>query len=252
MKNIALICILAILMFLSGSCEKEKIELYQEAPTVYFSEYSRTYTFTENIDRIKIGFDTVKMPLQISGFALDHDREVIAEAVTEDTLHTAEKKMYSIAKGYVCAHEFKGYVPIRVNYSPDLDDSVYRIRVRLVANVDFPGVDLENNVVSISITNKITEPSNWHRIERYFGSYSNSWYRFILEKTGLSSIPYWSVDGSKDRNNPDPERWTMTLYELKAYAALVKEELNEYNRKHPHDHLKHEDGPEKGKEVTMP
>jgi len=33
---------------------------------------------------------------------------------------------------------------------------------------------------------------------------------------------------------------------------MVKVALDDYNRKHPQDPLKHEDGPEKGKPVTMP
>ena len=45
--------------------------MYEESPTVYFGEASRTYTFVENMDRITIGYDTVKIPLQISGSAIN-------------------------------------------------------------------------------------------------------------------------------------------------------------------------------------
>ena len=83
-------------------------------------------------------------------------------------------------------------------------------------------------------------------INNYFEEYSDSWYRFILDATGLPSLPYWSPRGSADPNNPDPERWTMTGTEVKAYAALVKEKLTEYNNEHPGNPLKHEDGEYKG------
>ena len=192
--------------------------MYEESPTVYFGESYRSYTFVENMDRIKIGFDTIKLPLQISGSAVDRVREVVMEAVLDDTLHTAEADMFSVGKGCIEANEYKGYIPLRVNYLRVLDDSVYQIRLRLVANKDFPGVDLYGYTFTVSLT----------------------------------SIPYWSTNGSSDKNNPDPERWTMTLYEVKAYAAMVKVALEDYNRKHPQDPLKHEDGEEKGKPVTMP
>ena len=252
MKNNILIGCLGVMAFLFSSCEKEGITMYEESPTVYFGEASRTYTFVENMDRITIGYDTVKIPLQISGSAINRNREVVMEVASNDTLHTATADMFSIGKGSIPANEYKGYIPIRVNYSTVLDDSVYQIRLKLVMNTDFPGVDLLDGTFTLALTNKITEPSNWSRIKNYFGPYSNSWYRFILETTGLTSIPYWSTNGSIDKNNPDPEKWTMTLYEVKAYAAMVKVALDDYNRKHPQDPLKHEDGPEKGKPVTMP
>lgn len=252
-NNIFINSLLTILILLSfTSCDKEGTLMYEPSPTIYFGERSRTYTFTENMNRIEIGYDTVKIPVQISGTATDYDRKVIMETVTSDTLHTASADMYTIAEGYVKKGDYKGYVPVRINYSPALDDSVYKIRVKLVPNEDFPGIDLEGRTITISISNKLTEPSNWSRLKNYFGPYSNSWYRFILQKTGLSSLPYWTTNGSKDKTNPDPEKWTMTLYEVKAYAGLVKEELEKYNRKNPQNHLKHEDGPEKGKEVVMP
>lgn len=252
MKYNLFIGCLSIASFLFCSCEKEGVTMYEESPTVYFNEFSRTYTFVENMDHIEIGFDTVKLPLQISGSAINRTREVIMEVVKDDTLHTAADNMYSIGKGSIEPNQYKGYIPIRVNYSPALDDSIYNIRLRLVANQDFPGVDLANRIFTVSLTNKITEPSNWSKLKSYFGPYSNSWYRFILETTGLNSLPYWTTNGSLDKNNPDPEKWTMTLYEVKAYAAMVKVTLEDYNRKHPLDKLKHEDGPEKGKEVVMP
>ncbi|WP_286155721.1 DUF4843 domain-containing protein [Parabacteroides goldsteinii] len=252
MKNHILAGCLSLASFLFCSCEKEGVTMYEESPTVYFGEVARTYTFVENMEHIQIGFDTIKIPLQISGSAVERVREVEMIVAPDDTLHTAPNDMFSIGKGSIEACQYKGYIPVRVNYSSALDDSVYRIRLQLTANKDFPGVDLLNRTFTLSLTNKITEPSNWSRIKSYFGPYSNSWYRFILETTGLTSIPYWSTNGSIDKSNPDPEKWTMTLYEVKAYAAMVKVALDNYNRKHLQNPLTHEDGPEKGKPVIMP
>ena len=82
--------------------------MYEESPTVYFGESYRSYTFVENMDRIKIGFDTIKLPLQISGSAVDRVREVVMEAVLDDTLHTAEADMFSVGKGCIKQTNTKG------------------------------------------------------------------------------------------------------------------------------------------------
>lgn len=245
MKKIFKILFYVAIFYLSTSCEKVETPLYEQSATVYFGENTRVYTFVENLDRIPIGYDTINIPLQISGYAMDYDRQVKMEVVKSDTLHTAEDNMYSIGEGYIKANLYKGYVPVRVNYSPALNDSVYVIRVRLVPSKDFPGVDLNGKTISISITNKFTQPTNWNRLSLYFGDYSNSWYKFILEVTEQPSLPYWSPKGSADPNNPDPEKWTMTGDEIKAYAAKVKVELEKYNNG-PNGPMLHEDGPKKG------
>ncbi|MFR7825282.1 MAG: hypothetical protein ACLU30_20340 [Odoribacter splanchnicus] len=85
MKNNILIGCLGVMAFLFSSCEKEGITMYEESPTVYFGEASRTYTFVENMDRITIGYDTVKIPLQISGSAINRNREVVMEVASNDT-----------------------------------------------------------------------------------------------------------------------------------------------------------------------
>lgn len=254
MKNIIFVGCLFLTSFLFYSCEKEGVTMYEESPAIYFSETSRSYTFIENIEQIKIGFDTVKVPLQISGSAMDYLRKVKMIVASDDTLHTATDDMFSFGEGIVEAKQFKGYIPVRVNYSSALDDSVYSIRLRLVPNDDFPGVDLLQRTFTLSVTNKLTSPSNWWKLMDYFGAYSNSWYQFILETTGLSSLPYWCQEGSIGYGNPDPEKWTMTLYEVKAYAAQVRVALEDYNRKHPNDKLTHHGnaGKNEGKEVKMP
>ena len=83
MKFNVFIGCLALVSFLFGSCEREGVTMYEESPTVYFGESYRSYTFVENMDRIKIGFDTIKLPLQISGSAVDRVREVVMEAVLD-------------------------------------------------------------------------------------------------------------------------------------------------------------------------
>lgn len=251
MKKILYMAIAAMTVMLA-SCSKDEIMLYENEPGVYFNSYSTTYNFIENAINIDYGADTINIPVLITGQAADRDRVLNMQVNTGDTLLTAEDGMYEILGGTVPANSYSGAIQVKVNYSKALDDSVYVARFKLVSNEDFPVIDLNQRVFSLSITNKFTQPANWRRLRSSFGNYSNSWYKFILQTTGLSSIPYWSYQGSADKNNPDPKRWTMTYVQMRAYAALVKEALTKYNNSHPGNPLKHEDGDYKGQAVTMP
>lgn len=254
MKNVIFswrgLLLLAILSLVS--CKQDDIMLYQQADGVYFNGYSTTYNFIENAKNLEWGADTVNVPILITGMAADHDRPILMEEAKGDTLFTAEPDMYEILGGTVPAGEYAGLVRVKINYTHALDDSIYVARFRIAPNNEFPVVDLNGGTFSLSITNKFTQPANWSRLKSSFGNYSNSWYTFILKVTGLSSIPYWSYNGSATASNPDPERWTMTYVQMKAYAAQVKVALTKYNNEHPGNPLKHEDGEFKGQAVTMP
>lgn len=250
-KKYTVLGICACLFFLAA-CQKDEIMLYEEAPGIYFNSSNTTYNFIENVANIEWGADTVNIPVLITGTAVDYDRPVNMEVALGDTLITAESHMYKILGGSIPANEYSGQVQVQVNYSEALDDSIYVVRFRINTNEYFPVVDLNQLTYSLSITNKFTQPANWSRLRSSFGNYSNSWYTFILQATGLSSLPYWSTNGSADANNPDPERWTMTYVEMRAYAALVKVALTDYNNSHPGEPLRHEDGDYKGQAVTMP
>ena len=123
MKKIVIIS-LAVLSFLFASCEKEGVTMYVQDPTVYFSEDSIVYTFVENMDRIDIGFDTLNIPVLISGMAVDYDRKVNIEVIANDVRHTATAEMFTIGEGLVKSNEYRGYIPLQINYVPELDDSI--------------------------------------------------------------------------------------------------------------------------------
>ena len=144
---------------------------------------------------MEIGCDTVNIPFLITGSAMDKERVIKVRLSPEDTI-TAEESMYELLSGSVPAGSYQGQLQVKINYSPLLDDSVYVTRLRVVATEDFPVTDLNGRVFSLYITNKIGRPANWSQLNNYFGEYSDSWYRFILDATGLPSLPYWSPRGS--------------------------------------------------------
>ncbi len=234
------------------ACQKESIMLYEQASGIYFNGSSTTYSFIENVKNLEWGSDTINLPVLITGAAVDYDRDIKVEAAVDDTLMTAESHMYKILGGYIPANEYSGLIKVQINYSEELDDSIYVACFRIRPCEHFPVTDLNEFTYMLSFTNKFTIPSNWNnRLKRFFGDYSDSWYTYILQVTGLSSLPYWSNQGSNDPNNPDPERWTMTYDEVKAYAAMVKVALTKYNNAHPGNPMLHGE-PIAGKPVSMP
>lgn len=238
-------------IFLWIACAKDEVDLYEEAPGIYFNGSSTTYNFAENPDVAEIGYDTVNIPLLITGTAVDYDRNVEVKIAVEDTV-TASDDMYEILSGVVLAGSYSGQVKVKINYVPLMDDSVYVTKFKLEPTKDFPVIDLNQVTFHLYMTNRLSRPANWGRLSTFFGNYSDSWYRFILEATNRSSLPYWSYYGSEDASNPDPERWTMTYNEISAWANLVREALTEYNNQHPGNPLKHEDGEYAGQNVVMP
>lgn len=252
MKNYIKILIFILFTFITlSSCQKNESLMYEQEAGVYFSGIETIYSFVENINNKELGSDTVNIPLMITGFATESVRKVDVEIV-KDSLSTASDEMFQIVSAEIPGSSFMGHIAMKINYSPLLDDSIYVARIRIRSNEDFPVTDLNFTTYSVSMTSKFIQPENWGRLRSSFGEYSNSWYEFILKTTELKSLPYWSTNGSADPSNPDPERWTMTYNEVRAYAALVKFELSKYNNAHPGFPLTHKDGPENGKPVIMP
>lgn len=237
------------------SCEKKTIELYQNEAGVYWTPNSESfYTFTEHLDKIDEGCDYVNVPVLITGLATDADREFDVVFMKDDTLHTAENGMIELSRGLVRANEYGGHVRVKINYSKELDDSIYVARVQILPSAEFPVVDLNGRNYSIRIGNIFGEPENWRKIRFFFGNvYSNSWYKWVLQTLNRSSIPYKYYAG-KDEEGITPEeaeRWPMKYEEVEALSAKIKVELNKYNNANPGNEMRHEDGVKKGELVVM-
>lgn len=251
-----IIFLFLLLMTLFQSCEQDKIDNYKQEAGVYFDPQTSisVYTFTENLDKIEVGYDYINIPVLISGVAVDKEREFEVSFMKEDTLHTAEDGMIELSKGLVRANAYGGHIKVKINYSHKLDDSVYIARIRILPSKEFPAVDLNSRNLSINFGNIFTQPENWAQLKRHFGNvYSNSWYKWVLKTSGYSSLPYKYSRGS-DQAGITPEealRWPMRLEEIQSISAKVKIALQKYNNDNPGKEMKHEDGEKKDELVVM-
>lgn len=249
-NKIRISCLILALASVFAGCSKDNIMMYKQDATIYFSGGETKYTFVENQDKLSQGYDYVVIPVKVSGFALDKDRTFnIAEDKT-DTLHTAEAGMIEFESGIIPANSYVGSVRVKINYKKVMDDSIYVSRVKMIPNDDFKTLNLNFGHYSISFGNIISIPENWSRLKTYFGNYSNSWYAFMLRTSGLPSFPYKYTTGAADKA-PDAARWPMTIHEVQAHAAVVRDSLNKYNERNPLKNLKHEDGEFKDQLVKM-
>lgn len=229
-------------IILISSCSKEKTYIYQQNGGAFFdlSEYS--YSF---IDDPGVTTKIVNLPISISGSSVGEDREIIAEIPEGDTITTAEKVQYKIGKGVVKANQYIGIIPIEITYDERMDDSTFVLALKLVATADFPEVKLNSRTMKLSFTNKIIRPANWSWLRWYFGTpYSTAWWKFIMEVTGRTSLPYFPT-------NADKVTWWMSADDIIAYQGLVREALLKFNAG-PKGPLVHDDGEYKNTKVEMP
>ncbi len=243
----------AVVLILFG-CDKREIMLFDDTSTIYFDGIQTVYTFVENQDKVLQGYDYVDIKMSISGSLSDVDRPFMVDFVPDDTLHTMEVGMIEFVEGVVPANSINGNLKVKINYSALLDDSIYTARVKILPNEHFPEINLNFGHYTIKFGNMFTQPENWSNIDNYFGDYSNSWYKFMLDNTGLSSFPYKYFRGAKHPGISAEEaaRWPMSAEECRAYAAQVRDSLEAYNNRNPLNPLTHLDGESKDLEVTMP
>lgn len=262
MRKISYILFIAAALTLVAlpSCKQQPIMDYQQEAGVYFANFSSKFTFVEHLDKLEEGHAVLNIPVRITGLASDQRRTFKAivyedkELFEDNELIPADADMYTIGEGYVEAGMYDGTLPLTINYRPKMDEKEYTVFLTIIPTDDFPVVDLFGQPVGITFGNVITKPENWNsKLQRYFGNYSNSWYKQILEWTGLSSLPYWYVMGA-DQPNITPEeaeRWPMSLNEVKVYAYLVRELLTEWKNDNPGKTMVHLDGEFEGQEVKM-
>ncbi|MGL5682097.1 MAG: DUF4843 domain-containing protein [Marinifilaceae bacterium] len=224
------------------SCSQEEISLYEQNAGIYFTQDSTSYSFTQNPKEKSV---EIRIPMRISGDSVNYNRTVPI-TVTTDSLTTALPSMYSVGEAVIEAGKFQGYLPITFHYDERMDKEFFDVTFAISASDEFPVLQLGRNRSVVTITNLVICPMNWNAVLRtYFGPYSTSWWKFIMDKTGLSELPYWP-------NATDKDKWNMTYSEILIYQSFVRLELERYNKNNPDKPLRHDDGDYKDQLVTMP
>lgn len=226
------------------SCDQEDTLMYkQEAGVRFMYQAADEYSFVDNYGETVYVY---YIDVSTSGDSVDYDRKVSIAVVEDDTnyVNTARPEQYKLLEGVVPAGSFSGAVPVELHCTPDMSDSSFVVNIKLVPNEDFPLAGFDRRYFELSMTNQLVKPKNWGNLAFYFGQqFSISWYRFILNVLDVSYIPYPSAQEGD-------EKWSYN--QLLANVGKVKAALIQYNREHPNNPLRHEDGDYEGDEVKMP
>lgn len=241
MKNNIVKLVLILAVFISAiSCNKQSVPLFDTPGGVHFIDTMWTYSFMANPSEQET---VVKISTNLFGKTAPYDRKYVVSVITgdEERISTLPAENYELLDCIVPADSCLSEVPIKVKYMPEMDKEVFVLYLNILPNDEFPNVHFKGRKMRLEVTNKLIQPANWNGMLRYyFGmKYSDKWWRFILNSTNRTDLPYWP--------GADPKIWWMDDYEFQANVDLVKIEYDKYNALHPDDKLKHDDGTE----VTM-
>ena len=223
------------------SCEKEGIKVYDpERAAIEFSGKSSAYSFKTTARTM----DTVVIPFQVEGQAVEYERTANFIVVADSTTATAAE--YKILGATVAPREYSGKLKIEVRNSVGENFKEVGIYLQTGSNEHFiPGV-LARQFYEFTITNELIRPSGWTSwLERYYwGNYSTAYYEFIIGATGETNFPWPNAIPGYN----DGKAWTNG--EKNAFMELLKYKLKKRNEQ-AGSPLLHDDGAAKGKEVVI-
>lgn len=205
--------ILSWLMLIA--CQKEEINNFEGGAQVYFKGDSTTYSFA--VRDTALSFDTVEIPIVVTGSRIPYEREVNIEVVPEQT--TAIEGIdgdYVLCKAVIPANQFNTTLKVRVNRSKILKKEE-RVLVLLIASGAGMNTDVKPAWLDykLKINDILTQPARWiYDCYPYFGAYSEVKYRFIIE-----TLKMWDFPSTGEHAIPKAQ---MLFYQDKMKTELAK------------------------------
>ena len=163
---------------------------------------------------------------QIMGSAADHDRTANIAVVSDKTTATAD--LYQLPTAVtIPAGQAKATFQVILKRADVLATKSVRLRIAVEPSADFQkGVNEEDHLIFIW-NDQISKPKNWAQLEEFFGEYSDTKYRFMLENAG--GLTEFDTDA-------------LTWAQLQSYKIMFQNALNDYNAAHPGNPLTDENG----------
>ena len=216
------------------SCSTDEDFYYQDEPRVRLVGEKTWAAGTDSVNFSFVAYQAsfvekeILVEAQIMGDVADRDRTV--NISVDDARTTADASMYSVPQSAIIpANQTKGTFTVTLKRNVVLQSKSVRLYIKVVESSDFkPGVNEENHLTFIW-TDVLSKPNNWAELEPFFGQYSNTKYRFMLENLG--------DEGELSAN-------TMSWAKLNSLRIRFQNAVNEYNAAHPGAPLTDENGNE--------
>ncbi|MDD7888020.1 DUF4843 domain-containing protein [Flavivirga sp. 57AJ16] len=183
-------------IILTSCSDSEELMFNLEKPGVYFHKLAGQ----ENIDSLAYSFvvspasvvkDTLdeELRIRVMGQAAAFDREV--NLVVEDSSTAIQGVHYDMPTPIILpANAFEVYVPLYVYRTEDLKEEIKSLYFSLKESEDFIVGYQGNSQHIITITDKLTRPSDWYGglTDLFYGAYSIRKHEFMVQTLGTISI----------------------------------------------------------------
>ena len=163
--------------------------------------------------------DIVKVPIKLFGFAASQDREVGVEVIESES--TAKDGVdFVIEQKRMEANAYKDSLIVKIKKSAEVETKDLVVKLRLCGNDLFAAAPIDAETFRIILTSKLAKPTGWP-----FGDYSVIKHKFVIQTIGIAT---------------GYEKWSTS--DRIRYQGILTQALYEYNKAHPNDPLKDEDG----------
>lgn len=163
--------------------------------------------------------DIVKVPIKLFGYAASQDREVGVEVIESES--TAKDGVdFVIEQKRMEANAYKDSLIVKIKKSAEVETKDLVVKLRLCGNDLFAAAPIDAETFRIILTSQLTEPTGWP-----FGDYSVIKHKFVIQTIGIAT---------------GYEKWSTS--DRIRYQGILTQALYEYNKAHPNDPLKDEDG----------
>ena len=115
---------------------------------------------------------------------------------------------------------YKDSLIVKIKKSAEVETKDLVVKLRLCGNDLFAAAPIDAETFRIILTSKLAEPTGWP-----FGDYSVIKHKFVIQTIGIAT---------------GYEKWSTS--DRIRYQGILTQALYEYNKAHPNDPLKDEDG----------
>lgn len=170
---------------------------------------------------VAYGTDVTTMAMNVEAWVMGetagHDRTLRLEVDKERT--TASADLYEFPETVtVPADANKVMFPVVLKRVAALKSGTVGLCLKVAASDDFAVGVGEQDHLLLKWNDILSRPTNWDELEEYFGTYSDTKYRFML--ANAPGVTEFSTE-------------TMNWAQLMNYRIKFTSALNEYNAEHP-------------------
>jgi Domain of unknown function (DUF4843) len=197
-----IILIAAILPF--AACKEDVPTLFSSPDGIYFSATSDSlfYSFAKYPSRIA---DTLKIPITVLGNAVNTDRQINVEKVSEEGINATEGVHYKLLPPYTMpAGQISTTIPVAIYKTGDMDSILFNFKLKLTENENFVSGISAKAFLKIKLSYLQKPPtwgefggSQWAGYSTNFGTWTKTKYKVVLQAlydpvsdTTVSEFPY--------------------------------------------------------------